>query len=163
METEVQIPVDFPYKDILLKGRPKHEKYDPFWIRHPPMPASRWAQIYAPFDALRGFNESIQAKTVQYEEKRVLSEDELESLDQKIRILKAKVPNARAVREDPVRVSVTCYMPCNDVDSEAYGYMGTYETITGICRYIDTDILDIIRVDQNDIRIPDITQIQILP
>ena len=147
------------YKDILLKGRPEHDKYDPFWIRHPPMPASRWAKIYAPFDALKGFNEAIQAKNLQYEEKRILDEDEQAQLNRKIRLLKELVPNSRIVRQNPVTVSVTYYIPCSDVNSDAYRCRGTYETLTGICRSVDTDVLDTIRIDQTDIRIQDIIQI----
>ena len=63
-----QVPEGFRYRDVLLKGRPKHDKYDPFTLRHPPMPASRWAKIYVPFDALRGFKEAIEAKTIQHEQ-----------------------------------------------------------------------------------------------
>ena len=60
----MQMPTGFRYKEVLRRGRPKHEKYDSFWIRHPPMPTSRWAKIFAPFDALRGFREAIAAKDV---------------------------------------------------------------------------------------------------
>jgi len=159
MNEAIHIPTDFKYKDILLKGRPQHDKYDPFWIEHPPMPASRWAKIYAPFDALRGFNEAIRSKNIQYEEKRILDEDEQARLNRKIRLLKELVPNSRIARQDPVTVSVTYYQPCYDVNSDAYGCRGTYETLTGVCRSIDTDVMDTIRIDQTDIRIRDIIQI----
>jgi len=162
MGTAVQIPVDFPYRDVLLKGRPVHDKYGPFTLRHPPMPASRWAKIYAPFDALRGFKEAVSAKTVQYEEQRILSEDEYEKLDHNLHILKEMIRNARVAGQKLPEVSVTYYRPCQDVDSEAYGSMGTYGTITGICRKVDTEELDIIRIDREDIRIRDITEIRIL-
>lgn len=48
-----RIPPDFPYRDVLRKGRPKHAPMDPFSIRHPPMPLSRRAKIFSPFDALK--------------------------------------------------------------------------------------------------------------
>ena len=50
------IPPGFPYLDVLQKGRPLHEKTDPFRIRHPSMDTGRRAKIFAPFDALRGFS-----------------------------------------------------------------------------------------------------------
>lgn len=56
------IPADFRYKHVLEKGKPEHEKTDPFRIRHPVMPVAKRAKIFAPFDALRGFNEAIKAK-----------------------------------------------------------------------------------------------------
>ena len=43
----------------------------------------RWAKIFAPFDALDGFDEAVGAKLVQYEERHDLSECEKEELDQK--------------------------------------------------------------------------------
>ena len=70
----MQMPAGFRYKEVLRRGRPKHEKYDSFWIRHPPMPTSRWAKIFAPFDALYGFDDRIAGKEVLYCERKVLSE-----------------------------------------------------------------------------------------
>ena len=48
------------------------------------MPASRWAKIFSPFDALKGFNEAVAAKEVQYEYKRELLEDDAAELDRKL-------------------------------------------------------------------------------
>ena len=56
------MPANFQYRDVAVKGRPEHRGWDSFTIRHPPMPASRWAKIYAPFDALKGFDEAIEAQ-----------------------------------------------------------------------------------------------------
>ena len=58
------MPVGFKYKDIFLRGRPRHTKWDTFSLKHPPMPASRWAKIFSPFDALEGFDERIAEKEV---------------------------------------------------------------------------------------------------
>ena len=52
------IPDDFPYKDILDKERPKHEN-DAFSLRHPKMERLERAKLFAPFAALKGFEESI--------------------------------------------------------------------------------------------------------
>lgn len=53
---------DFRYRNVLLRGRPRHGKYDAFSIRHPSMDPGRRAKIFAPFDALRGFNAALIAK-----------------------------------------------------------------------------------------------------
>ena len=55
----IEMPPDFKYKAVYLKGRPKHNKNDEFWIKHPPMSVSKWAKIFSPFDALRGFGDAI--------------------------------------------------------------------------------------------------------
>ena len=56
------IPEGFRYRDIYLQGRPRHDRYDDFSIRHPRMDVGRRAKIFAPFDALRGFSAQILAK-----------------------------------------------------------------------------------------------------
>ena len=57
------MPEDFAYRDVFLKGRPRHQKTDPFGIRHPRMDLGKRAKIFAPFDALRGFSAAIMAET----------------------------------------------------------------------------------------------------
>ena len=46
------MPADFKYKDLYLAGRPKHEKFDEFWCKHPPMDCGKRAKIFKPFAAL---------------------------------------------------------------------------------------------------------------
>jgi len=58
------VPV-FKYKTALAADRPKHEKYDDFWLKHPPMDLKRRAKIFSPFDALKGFSEAIEAASQQ--------------------------------------------------------------------------------------------------
>ena len=74
------MPEDFRYKDVLLKGKPQHSKTDPFRLRHPSMDVRKRAKIFAPFDALRGYNEAVAAKNVLYEDKRELNEEDQRSL-----------------------------------------------------------------------------------
>lgn len=57
----MHMPADFPHRDLFLKGRPQHDPLSLFRIRHPRMPCSRRAKIFAPFDALKGFSEMIGA------------------------------------------------------------------------------------------------------
>ena len=54
------MPEDFKFKDLYLAGRPKHEKFDEFWCKHPPMDCGKRAKIFKPFTALRGFEEEIE-------------------------------------------------------------------------------------------------------
>ena len=56
---EIPMPADFRYREIFLQGRPRHTGTDPFRTRHPQMDKGRRAKIFAPFDALKGFNEAI--------------------------------------------------------------------------------------------------------
>ena len=49
-------PSSFRYKNVLEKGKPVHDKYDSFSLRHPAMDLSRRAKIFSPFDALKGFS-----------------------------------------------------------------------------------------------------------
>lgn len=58
---EITMPADFKYKKVHEKGRPRHEKYSEFMCRHPSMKNSRRAKLFMPFDALKGFDESIRA------------------------------------------------------------------------------------------------------
>ena len=63
--TTASLPSSFKYKTVFEKGKPVHEKYDSFSIRHPAMDLSRRAKIFAPFDALKGFDEAISAKEIE--------------------------------------------------------------------------------------------------
>lgn len=56
------MPVDFRYREVFMKGRPRHERPDAFRIRHPRMDVGRRAKIFAPFDALKGFSEALRAE-----------------------------------------------------------------------------------------------------
>lgn len=77
------MPVNFPYRDVFLKGKPQHGRYDPFRIRHPSMERGKRAKIFAPFDALRGFGEAVASKDVIYEDKITLGPQEQEALNRK--------------------------------------------------------------------------------
>ena len=58
----MQVPADFRYLDVFLKGKPQHDRDDPFRIRHPKMPRDKRAKIFSPFDALKGFSEALAAQ-----------------------------------------------------------------------------------------------------
>ena len=55
------------YRKVLEKGKPKHEPYDDFYIKHPPMDLTRRAKIFSPFDALKGYDEELARTELQFE------------------------------------------------------------------------------------------------
>ena len=126
------MPTDWRYRDVFLRGYPRHERFDSFRLRHPSMDNSRRAKIFSPFDALKGFSEAVAAKEVLYEFKRELSEGEKEELNRRLGILHRLTYNGRMARANKVIASITYYVPCSDKDSFSYGYRGQYKTETGI-------------------------------
>ncbi len=62
MKIPVTMPENWEYKDVFLEGPPVHEPYDAFRLRHPSMPLSRRAKIFAPFSALSGLDDALAAK-----------------------------------------------------------------------------------------------------
>ena len=69
------MPADFRYKAVYDRGKPSLPK------KHPMMDTGHRAKIFAPFDALRGFNLAIMSKEVPYVPKRILEEEEQEELE----------------------------------------------------------------------------------
>ncbi len=118
------VPADFKYADVIRRGKPVHAMTDSFAIRHPVMALSKRAKIFSPFDALKGFNEAVEAKDELYVERVELSEDECADLDKKITELQELVCNGSAARKNKVIVNVTYFVPCNDADNDAYGCRG---------------------------------------
>ncbi len=55
----VSMPPHFAYREVFLRGRPRHPEEDGFSLRHPPMEPGRRAKIFSPFDALRGFSDEL--------------------------------------------------------------------------------------------------------
>lgn len=139
---------------------PRHESWDSFRIKHPPMTASRWAKIFSPFDALRGFNEAVAAKEVMYEFKRELDDDEKEELNRRLTVLQGLTHNGKIARQNKVVASITYYVPCADPDNFAYGYRGQYLTTTGIVWNVDTAITHSLQVGNQRIRFSDIVAIK---
>jgi len=143
----IKMPEDFRYRDVFLKGKPKHDMYDAFRVRHPRMDANRRAKIFAPFDALRGFSAAVIAKDVRYEEKPQLSEEDTAELNRRLSILRDLTWNSRMARANRVQVSVTYYEPCRDEDNTAYGVRGLNRTVTGTCWNVDAEAGQAILVD----------------
>ena len=132
-----KIPVDFRYRDVYIKGKPRHDTYDPFRLRHPVMDRGRRAKIFAPFDALRGFGDAVAAKDILYEERRILSQEDAQELGRRLAVLHRLTASSRLAKANRVEVTITYYDPCKDENHEYYGLRGRYQTVTGICRRVD--------------------------
>jgi len=154
------MPEGFRYKEVFLHGRPKHDKYSHFRIRHPEMPCSRRAKLFAPFDALKWFNERISAKEVLYEQKRQLSESEKEELDRKLAILHRLTFNKKSAMKNRPLVTVTFYSPCDDEENDAYGHEGTYQKITGVVTQVDPVIDKTIAINGMIVEMEDLVEIR---
>ena len=118
------------------------------------------AKIFSPFDALKGFNEAVSSKNVLYEDRRDLGPEDREEIDRRLNILHNLTWNMRMAKANHVQVSVTYYVPCSDVNSEAYGLQGQYQTITGICWKVDPEVFRTIQVDRKTISFEDILRIE---
>ncbi len=152
------MPVNFEYRSLFLHGRPKHEKFDDFWRKHPPMDRTHRAKIFSAFDALAGFDGWIASKEVRYCDRRYLSEEEHDNLDRKLSVLRTLTRNSREVRRNKPVVTVQYFSPCIDRNSFAYGTGGLYETVSGICRKID-DVAGTITIGETVIPLDDITDV----
>ena len=111
------------YGNIINMERPVHNG-DLFSRRHPKM--LNRAKIFAPFAALVGFEDRVRNKEIEYVARRELSEEEQSYLN--------KVLN-RISRGD--RVSVKYFEICSDHESEAFGRLGQYKTVSGCVRWVD--------------------------
>ena len=120
-------------------------------LRDRVLPHFRRAKIFSPFDALKGFSEAVASKDVPYEYRKELESEDREELDRSLHILRNLTWNGRMARANRVQVTVTYYVPCSDVNSEAYGFRGQYQTITGICWGVDAEVNRTIQVDRKTI------------
>ncbi len=154
------MPADFRYKDVFLRGKPRHGKNDTFTARHPVMPVGRRAKIFAPFDALRGFSAAVIAKDVPYECRTEPDREAAAELDRRLRILRGLTSNGRKRAGNPVRVEVTCWFPCEDEDSDAFGTRGQYRTVEGICEGVDPEVMKTVTVDGVTIAFGDILAVE---
>lgn len=156
----MDIPPDFKYLDVFLHGRPQHERFDRFSIKHPKMDPGKRAKIFAPFDALRGFNEAVSAKNVAYEPRRELNLEAKQELNRQLEVLHGLTYTGRQARQNHIVVDVTFFVPCADVNSFAYGICGQYQTVSGVCQRVDAEVSGTIRVADHIIRFEDIWKIE---
>lgn len=156
------MPADFRYREVFLKGKPQHDRCDPFRIRHPRMNTGHRAKIFAPFDTLKGFNEAVSAKEVLYEHRIELSPEDAAELDRRLTILHNLTYNSRMARANRVQVSVTYYQPCMDPNHDDYRLRGQYQTISGICWNVDAEVNRTITIDRMKLSLDDVLRIDTL-
>ena len=125
------MPPAFRYRDVLTRGRNAHPLSDGFFAKHPPMPVSRWAKIFAPFDALSGFDEAISSKEVAYTARRTPDADAAAELNRRLAILSRLAASGRLARRSRALVEVTAFVPCADPNHAAFGRGGRYECFAG--------------------------------
>lgn len=154
----MSMPAGFQYRALFQHGRPRHEKYDSFWRKHPPMDRVHRAKIFSAFDALAGFDDCIASKEVLYTDRRRLSEEERLDMNRKLSVLQSITYNNKAARRNRPLITVEYFSPCTDENSFAYGSGGIYRTLTGICRKVDK-ISGTITVDDEIISLDDISSI----
>ena len=155
---DMKMPADFPYRSVFLHGKPQHEKYDDFRLRHPQMDVTHRAKIFAPFAALAGYDDCIAAQQVGYIGRRYLSEEVREKLDRKLSVLHNLTYNGKKTRRNRPLVTVTWWAPCEDPDNSAYGTGGLCQTVTGICEKVD-EIAGTITIEGMVLPVSDIVQI----
>lgn len=127
----MQMPDDFRYRKAFIKGMPVHDKWDSFRAKHPAMPRSRWAKIFAPFDALKGFDEAIGSKRNIYVDRIELEEDSLQELNLQLNILKNYTWNSRMAWQNRIAVTITNFQQTAETDQ------GKYVDISGMVLGVD--------------------------
>ena len=153
------LPTGFKYKAAFLSGRPQHSRFDDFSRIHPRMDRGKRAKIFAPFDALDGYSESIDSKNVEYVERIELEEADRIELNRRLQILRALTYNSKLARANQVKVSVRYYSPCTDQHRFAWQMLGQYVTSTGICWKVDPDVDGTIKIDEAVIPLADVAEI----
>lgn len=145
------------YADIIDQHRPVHDG-DTFSRVHPRMSLLNRAKIFTPFAALRGYDEAVAAKEIQYVPKLILDSDDNYEINRRLNIIYEKCWCERLAKENAVTVSVGYYVPCTDKNSDAYDRAGLYKVATGIVHRIDVPEQYII-VGDEEIRFEDIAEI----
>ncbi|MBO6298826.1 MAG: hypothetical protein J6N53_08260, partial [Lachnospiraceae bacterium] len=151
------LPVGFKYVTAFMAGRPIHTD-DRFSIKHPKMDRGKRAKIFAPFDALDGYSESIDGKNIEYVERIELEDYEKSRLDHRFRVLHDLTRNGRMARTNRVTVSVKYYVPCMDEENFAFLRRGSYVTETGICWKVDADVTRTMLVGETEIPLDDVIE-----
>ena len=132
----VSRPEGFRYAGVMEEGKQVHEG-DRFSARHPKMDYGRRAKIFAPFAALKGFEEEVQAKRVRYETEREKDEDALRELNEQLQRLQKLTERRRSSGMDAVQASAEYFVPCEDAHHEDYHCKGRYVTAAGPVRRVD--------------------------
>ena len=110
---------------------------------HPPMARIKRAAQFAPFDALMGFGAAICEVGRETEEKKEMSEDEIDMINARLTVIE------QHIKEEP-GVAITYFLP----DTKKTG--GRYVTVSGNVRKLDGTGHQIIMADGTSIPIDDV-------
>ncbi len=105
------------YDDMIGLGHPVSRT-------HPPMARFRRAAQFASFDALTGFGAAINEAERKTEEKKELSEDEIDMINARLAVIE------QHIKEQP-SIAITYFIP----DNKKTG--GRYTTVSGNIRKLD--------------------------
>ncbi|MBQ9376244.1 MAG: hypothetical protein IJU05_00370 [Schwartzia sp.] len=114
---------------------------------HPPMARLKRAAQFAAFDALTGFGAAIHEAGRETEEKKELSEDEIDMIDVRLAMIQYHI------KEQP-NVAVTYFLP----DAKKAG--GCYVTVSGNVKMLDGIERVIMMADGTRIPIDDVRYIE---
>ena len=114
---------------------------------HPPMARIKRAAQFASFDALTGFGAAIHEAGRETDEKKELSEDEIDMIDARLAVIE------QHIKEEP-SVTVTYFLP----DDKKAG--GRYVTVSGNVRKLDGMNHMMVFADETRIPIEDIRYIE---
>ena len=123
----------YAYADMIYLQRPASKR-----IR---MDIEHRAKQFAPFAALKGFEESVRKKEIIYEKKKILSEEKKCEIDMKLRMIAYGM-----------KLQVTYFKEISEVSGK-----GQYKTIDGNVEFYDPTIY--LRIDNDEIDIKDISDI----
>lgn len=130
------------YQALLKMSRPVHAG-DDFFRRHPKMARGQRAKLFAPFDALSGFDETMDAETVLTEHPAELSEEMKGEINEKLQLLLRKLndmPRKMYERKGLLTISVLYFE--EDLAQEVLhndGVRGNYRWISG--EVLDIDLI----------------------
>ena len=110
---------------------------------HPPMARIKRAAQFASFDALTGFGAAIHEAGRETEEKKELSEDEIDMINARLAVIE------QHIKEQP-NIAVTYFIP----DNKKAG--GRYVTVSGNVRKLDGVNRTMVMADGTKIPIEDI-------
>ena len=121
------------YQKYLYIPRPVSKRY--------PMDVQHRAKQFAPFAALRGFEEIVRKQEILYEQRKVLSEEQKCGLDRKLQMVSVGM-----------QIQATYFKESREMKPA-----GQYHTICGTVEFFDPSIH--LRIDDTIILIPDLCEL----
>ena len=118
------------YQKYLYIPRPVSKRY--------PMDVQHRAKQFAPFAALRGFEEIVRKQEILYEQRKVLSEEQKCGLDRKLQMVSVGM-----------KIQATYFQK-----SWKNPLIGQYHTLSGTVEFYDPSVH--LRIDDTEIQIQDI-------